>query len=78
MNKETGGVVLAFAGFVFLIGAFKGTWQNTIRALLGQPTSSGTNGTGAGSRGVALSGSNFPGTSIIPGANGNPLASAGR
>lgn len=37
-NKEFGGVVLAFFGFVLLVGAVKGTWRNAWGALTGNPT----------------------------------------
>lgn len=73
MNKQAGGVVLAFAGFVFLVGAFKGTWRNTLDALLGK-TASAAPGGGGGSAPTTPAGSGLPGGA--PPAN--PLASAGK
>lgn len=83
MNKETGGVVLAFGGFVFLVGAFKGTWRNALHGLApdvfkasdgtttatGQRTS-GNVGVGAS---VAPAGSRLPGTSVAPAGGRVPL-----
>ena len=75
MNRSAGGVALAFAGFVVIVAAFKGTWRQTIDALTGNvvPTASAATGPA-----TAKTGSGFPGTSVIPGSSGNPLARAAR
>lgn len=68
-GKETGGVVLAFAGFVFLVGAVKGTWRNAWTSLTGGTVSTSgkapANTTpGGGSMGNASS--NLPGSGPAP------------
>lgn len=70
-NKEFGGVVLAFGGFVLLVGAVKGTWRNAWAALTGgavPAASAQTTGTtpkgGKGSLGN--SSTNLPGSAPAP------------
>ncbi len=75
MNKQAGGVVLAFAGFVFIVGAFKGTWRNTIDALLGKTASAAPPpGGGTTTTPTTPAGSGLPGGAP----HANPLASAGK
>lgn len=45
MNKEAGGAVLAFAGFVFLVMAVKGTWSNVWHDLFKGSTAKPTTNT---------------------------------
>lgn len=64
MNKELGGVLMAFAGVVVLVGAVRGTWRDVWSALWGKPSrgSDPTNG-----------GRNYPGGAGAPaGADGAP------
>jgi len=74
-NKEFGGVVLAFGGFVLLVGAVKGTWRNAWAALTGAqvaaasttPNGPGTIGIQRGGKGSVGNGSsNLPGSAPAP------------
>lgn len=74
-NKEFGGVVLAFGGFVLLIGAVKGTWRNAWTALTGGTVGAstapangpGTSGVQQGGKGSVGNGSsNLPGSAPAP------------
>lgn len=74
MNRQTGGVVLAFAGFVFIVGAFKGTWRNTIDALMGKTPASAAPPSSSSKAATSTSGSGLPGGAPPT----NPLASGAR
>lgn len=72
-NKEFGGVVLAFAGFVFLVGAVKGTWRNALNALTGHTANAATSVASTGTTSAASGGgsagnhsSNLPGSAPAP------------
>lgn len=60
-NREMGGVFVAFAGFVFVVGAFKGTWRDAWASLIGKDGA--TPGAATAS---ASGGSGLPGTSVVP------------
>jgi hypothetical protein len=69
-HKEVGGVALGFAGFVFLVMAFKGTWGNTWAALTGHKP-------GTAVKGADLGGDFSPGGSL-GGKGGDFPAGTGR
>lgn len=68
-NREIGGVVVAFAGFVVVVGAFRGTWRQTWAALMGaEPPAVAP----AGAPGPSL-----PGTSAVPSSGGGTPGKGG-